>query len=296
VQLEDVSLNLKDLKKLGVKVIDFTGGEPFLHRGLPEMLRMAKSMGFITTVTTNTLLYPKYAAEVRGLIDMLHFSLDSAQAEKHNAMRGVACFNHVMQSIKLARKLGEKPDILFTVFAGNIEEIELVYQEITLPNHLVLILNPVFQYGEVASAERLGPADLEILRAWGRKKGVYLNDAFLALRKNGGNQVANPVCKAGSTTVVITPHNGLMLPCYHAGIEEFPIQGRLYELYRAENVQKLMALEGRMPACQGCVVNCYMQPSFSVNLNKYWWMALPSTLKYNLMKGTWKQLLPNLNT
>ena len=54
VTLENVEQNLKDLKRLGVKVIDFTGGEPLLHRQLPEILDLAKSLGFITTVTTNT--------------------------------------------------------------------------------------------------------------------------------------------------------------------------------------------------------------------------------------------------
>ena len=62
---ENVQANLNDLKKLGVKVIDFTGGEPLLHRQLPEFLQYAKKLKFITTVTTNTLLYPKYAERLK---------------------------------------------------------------------------------------------------------------------------------------------------------------------------------------------------------------------------------------
>ena len=53
VTTENALQNLKDLKRLGVNVIDFTGGEPLLHRDLPELLKMAKDLGFITTVTTN---------------------------------------------------------------------------------------------------------------------------------------------------------------------------------------------------------------------------------------------------
>jgi hypothetical protein len=34
-----------------------------------------------------------------------------------------------------------------------------------------------------------------------------------------------------------------------------------------------------------------MQPSFATELSKYWLAALPSTLKYNWEKGTWKNLL-----
>ena len=103
ITLEQAEANFKDLKKLGVKVIDFTGGEPLLHRELDLLLRMAKEHGFITTVTTNGLLYPKYARRLRGLVDMLHFSLDSAHEEEHNRSRNVDCFQHVMQSISLAK-------------------------------------------------------------------------------------------------------------------------------------------------------------------------------------------------
>ncbi len=290
VTVQQVTQNLKDLKRLGVKVIDFTGGEPLLHRQLDQLLTIAKQLGFITTITTNGLLYPKYAERLKGKVDMLHFSLDSPHQEEHDQMRGVACFDFVMKSIKVARSLGERPDILFTVFEHNVHQIEQMWKEICLPNDLVLILNPVFDYNDVKTGQSLSTKTLKTLRHWAKQKNIYLNEAFLTLREDGGNHINKPVCKAGSTTVVISPENKLVLPCYHLGLKEFSIEGKLYELYKSETVQKLVALEGRLPACEGCTINCYMQPSFAVTLNKYWWKALPSTLKYNRIKGTWKQL------
>ncbi len=106
VKLSDVETNLRDLKRLGVKLIDFTGGEPLLHRDLPDILALAKRMGFVTSVTTNTLLYPKYAKALAGKIDLLHFSLDSAYKEKHDQSRGVRCFDKVLESIEIAKSLG----------------------------------------------------------------------------------------------------------------------------------------------------------------------------------------------
>lgn len=291
VTVENVRANLLALKRLGVKVIDFTGGEPLLHRQLDELLRMAKSLGFITTVTTNGLLYPKQAEKLRDLIDMLHFSLDSPSRDEHDASRGVKCFDFVMESIRIARSLGERPDILFTVFEHNTHQIEAVWRDICLPNNLVLILNPVFEYNDVKTGKPLSDSTLNELAWWGKQKNVYLNDAFIQLRRDGGNHVERPVCRAGSTTVVISPENQLVLPCYHLGIESIFIEENLYELYQTEKVQKLIALEGRLPACEGCAINCYMQPSFAVELSKYWWKALPSTLKYNRMKGTWRELV-----
>ena len=283
--------NLTDLKKLGVKIIDFTGGEPLLHQKMDVLLQMAKDMKFITTLTTNTLLYPKLAQRLKGKIDMLHFSLDSPLKEEHDRSRGVACFDFLMESIALANKIGERPDILFTVFEHNIHQIEQVYRQICLPNGLVLILNPVFEYNQVETGGKLSQANLNILLAWSKKKNVYLNEGFIELRKDGGNHVDEPICLAASTTLVISPDNKLVLPCYHLGLDHLPIEGKLHELYLSEKVQKLIALEGKYPACEGCTINCYMQPSFAVKVNKYWWKALPSTLKYNRMKGTWKKML-----
>ena len=289
IQLDDVKSNLLGLKKMGVKVIDFTGGEPLLHQQIDEFLALAKELGFITTLTTNCLLYPKFAQKLKGKIDMLHFSLDSFDEEKHNKMRGVNCYSFVLDSIKIALELGEKPDIIFTVFNNNLDEIEKIYHNICLPNDLVLILNPAFDYSEIKNFE-LTKDNLKLISDWEKKKNIYLNQAFIELRKNGGNDIKNPVCNAASSTIVISPSNELVLPCYHLGIEHFPIEKNIFELYNSTKIQRLVKQEGRFEACKNCTINCYMQPSFAVNINKYWFLALPSTLKYNFKKGTWKEL------
>ncbi|MBC7571898.1 MAG: radical SAM protein, partial [Spirosoma sp.] len=218
-------------------------------------------------------------------------SLDSPVAAEHDASRGVRCFDAVMESIAIARQLGERPDILFTVFERNVQQIRAMHEEICLPNDLVLILNPVFEYNTVDTGGQLSNDALRELTAWGKQKNVYLNDGFIQLRRDGGNHIDAPVCRAASTTIVISPENKLVLPCYHLGLDELPIADTLYDLYRSDAVQKLVALEGRMPGCEGCAINCYMQPSFAVETSKYFWKALPSTLKYNWIKGTWKQLV-----
>jgi MoaA/NifB/PqqE/SkfB family radical SAM enzyme len=291
ITVENFEENLIALKKLGVKVIDLTGGEPLLHREVDKLLNLAKNHGFITTVTTNCLLYPKWADKIKGLVDMLHFSLDSPIKEEHNKSRGVDCFDHVLESIKIAKEMGERPDIIFTVFESNVHQIKDVYEQICIPNDLLLILNPVFEYNKVDTGNQLSDETLTSISSWGKQKNVYLNDAFIQLRKDGGNHIENPVCLAASSTIVISPQNELVLPCYHLGIKNFPIENNLDSLYQSSEVQKLVALEGRLPECEGCTINCYMQPSFAIEMNKYFWKALPSTIKYNRIKGTWKGLI-----
>ena len=290
VTLEQVEKNLLDLKELGVKVIDFTGGEPLLHREIDQLLMIAKRMGFITTITTNGLLYHKWADRLKGKVDMLHFSLDSMDRAKHDKGRGVACYDFVMESVDVALSLGERPDILYTVFEENFKEIQDVYQ-FCQDKGLVLILNPAFDYQGVQVESQFSEQQLSELTIWAKQPGVYLNEAFLKLRKDGGNHIIDPVCKAASSTIVISPLDELVLPCYHLGLEKIPIKGKLKELYRSRVVQELVKKEGTYSECEGCTINCYMQSSFAVEMNKYWWSALPSTIKYNRMKGTWKQMI-----
>lgn len=288
VTLENLQTNLRDLKRLGVRVIDFTGGEPLLHRQLPQFLALAKQQGFITTLTTNTLLYPKQAQALHGLVDMLHFSLDYPDRARHNASRGVDCYDHLLRSIGIAKTLGERPDILYTVTEDSIADIAEAYAHITQPNGLILILNPIFAYNAVGTD--LPTQHFATLRQWARKPGIYLNEGFLQLREAGGNDIQKPVCYAASSSVVIAPDNALVLPCYHLGLQQLPIHDNLYELWHSPAVQQWVGREGRLPACQGCSINCYMQPSFAYKLNKYFVHALPSTLKYSWEK--WGLRLP----
>lgn len=291
IKLEDVRQNLADMRKLGVKVVDFTGGEPLLHRDLHLFLKEARQLGMITTVTTNGLLYPKRAKELAGLVDMLHFSLDAATAEIHDAGRGIACFGKVLESIEIALELGERPDILYTFCDANADDAERVYAEICRPKGLMLLLNPMFGYNGVGD-DPVSEETLTRMEALGKKPGVYLNAGFTELRRRGGNRIDDPVCRAGETTLVISPENKLVLPCYHAGLQEYDIQGKLHELWLSDAVAAEKSLAGRLEICEGCTVNCYMQPSMATRVDRYFWLALPSTLKYNWEKGTWKRLLP----
>lgn len=280
--MEDAKTNLTDLKSMGVKIIDFTGGEPLLHPHIDELLKMAKDMGFLTSITSNGLLYPKKAESIKGLIDLLHFSLDSAYRDVHDHHRGVKCFDSVIESLALATSLGEKPDILFTVRNDNYLELPDAYK-ISQSFNLILIINPVFTYGQDLG-EVLKPEVLDYIEQFSKKPKIYLNQSFVDLRRNGGNQKHEPVCKAVSTTVVISARNELLLPCYHFSHKSIPINGNLKSIRQSDDVKNAEKMQGRYDFCQGCTINCYFEPSFAVSFNSYMLRALPSKMRYTYNK------------
>jgi hypothetical protein len=156
---------------------------------------------------------------------------------------------------------------------------------------LILIINPVFSYRQVGA--ELSEEVLQALGDWTRKPRVYVNEAFLSLRREGGNDPFRPVCRAISAVVVISPTNELLLPCYHAAEHGFalPIQGDLEALWRGEVVQHLRKLEGRFSFCAGCTINCYMEPSFGWEISRYFWLAGRARWRYIREKwGLWGTL------
>ena len=273
---EDVMRNLRALKKLGVKAIDFTGGEPLLHRDLPDILREAKRLRLRTSVVTSGILYPQRAAELRGLTDTLVFSLDTLDTEEYRRIRGIDGLETVLESIDLAIATGQRPEINFTVTNENVGNLETLAR-FARERRILLKINPVFSYFENEALDRRG---LEHIRSFFRRPYIYVNLAKLRLIERGGNDPRKPVCKAVSSTLVISPDNHLIVPCFHHELQRFEIRDNLVELYRSDEVVAYRAMQGRWPFCKGCTIWCYLVPSFLYSANRLFFLNLLSGMKY----------------
>src|SRR5579863_3806790 len=107
----------------------------------------------------------------------------------------------------------------------------------------ILYLNPCFSF---FGNEGLDPEKAKELFKYFGRPGVIIDRAQLRLISGGGNHRDDPVCRAVTSTVVISPENKLLLPCYHFKEEAIPIENKLYELYKYSSaVQKAKELEGR---------------------------------------------------
>ncbi|PMB51293.1 molybdenum cofactor biosynthesis protein MoaA [Fischerella thermalis CCMEE 5201] len=271
---ETIKHNLQDLRRLGVKYVDFTGGEPLLRQDVGQIYTEAKRQGFYTSITTNTILYPQKAKEIQGLVDFLNFSLDGADAETHDHSRGVKIFDNLVESVKIAKSLGEFPVLNHTVTAQNYECIDEV-GELGKNLGVRVWLNPAFTAHEhYNSNKNPTPQMVAAIEATAKKyKNVGYNKAALAFIEAGGNDTKNPRCKAVDAVIAISPNDELLLPCYHFAQTGVPIQGRLYELYReSEEVENYRQSQGKLKVCEGCTVWCYLIPSFFMGVDKYWWL------------------------
>ncbi|MBD3234164.1 MAG: radical SAM protein [candidate division Zixibacteria bacterium] len=276
LSLDQAAKIVKDVRDLGVKFADFTGGEPLLYAHLPTLLKISRGLGLYTSVTTNCIKYPDLAEKIKGAVTYLHFSLDSMDREVHDGIRGVNCYDRVMESIEIAKSLGEKPDIMFTVNEGNLSSIvDLV--KFAQDEKLMLLINPEFDYSQNRGFQR---EFWNYLRSYSKKPYVYLNYAFERLHRKGGNRIDAPRCKVFDSTIVINPKGELILPCYHRQMDTIPIESDLKAVYQSEEVQQWRHRQGRFLFCEGCHINCYFDPSFCYNWDAYTLLSLAAKAKY----------------
>lgn len=273
---EDVEKNLRDAARLGLRFVDFTGGEPLLHQQLPRMLRSARSAGLRTTLTTNALLYPERAGELAGMVDFLHFSLDASTALDHDRLRGRPVFEKVMTSIDLARKIGEKPDLIFTALPGNLHHLPRL-ADFCRRLGLMLIVNPLFSD---PGKRELTQQNLAFIEQYTRHPFVYINRAFHLLRKRGGNSTEKPRCRVVDGVIVISPQNQLILPCYHYEQVRIGLEKGLAAHRATPAVREHRSRQGRWPGCSGCVLNCYFDPSFTYRIDRFFMQSMAAKIKY----------------
>lgn len=256
---------LEDLRRLGVKHVDFTGGEPTLYGPLPELLRHANSLGLFTSVTSNGLLYQRRAEEIQGLPYSLGFSLNGPNAELHDAVQGVKSFDKALASIRLARSLGEPVHAHFTATADNISQLDDMVQ-LAEGLDVPLVVFPEFSY---FGNNRLDAQHLDKLARMARSPHACVNLASVEFQRNGGNDVERPVCTAGRSAIAIGPDAAILLPCFHNRRYRIPTEGHLLEVYRSPDVQRILQWSGRLDACRGCTNWCYINPSLALRRDRY---------------------------
>ena len=97
---------LDESKDLGVKEYYFTGGEPFMNKDLPGILKDTLAIGPATVLTNGVLIHERVAQKLKQIVDHSIFSLelrvsiDGFTAETNDKIRGEGSFQKAMQGVK----------------------------------------------------------------------------------------------------------------------------------------------------------------------------------------------------
>ena len=115
---------------LGFNKIRFTGGEPFVRKGILQLFeevdKLKSVYDFDVGITTNgTLLEDKIESLKKFGVDKLNISLDSLNAEKFKFITGKDDFESTMRAIYKAIDLGFNPLKINAVVLKNINDNEI---------------------------------------------------------------------------------------------------------------------------------------------------------------------------
>jgi MoaA/NifB/PqqE/SkfB family radical SAM enzyme len=104
----------------GVKAYYFTGGEPFLHPEIMEMIELTLERGPLTVLTNGILIDEEMAAWLADTFDNsrysfdLRVSLDGTTKSENDALRGRGTFEKIIASIERLHNAGLNPVITVT--------------------------------------------------------------------------------------------------------------------------------------------------------------------------------------
>ena len=91
---------LEDLKQLGCKGVEFTGGsEPTMHKDFYSILEKCLELGMTPSLVTNGVLLSEIPRELLKRLDWLRISINASR-EHYKAVHGYDFYDKVMEGIK----------------------------------------------------------------------------------------------------------------------------------------------------------------------------------------------------
>ena len=106
----------------------FLGGEPTMHKDLPQAIKAARKLGYRSvTVDTNGFLLHDFLGKVSPAdLDFLSFSLDGPTPDINDPIRGPGVFETCTANLREAVLKGFNVSLIYTVSRRNIDHLHLM--------------------------------------------------------------------------------------------------------------------------------------------------------------------------
>ncbi len=160
----------------GLRVLEFTGGEPTIRRDLFDLVRFAKETGFprVSVITNGLRLSDKEYARglaAAGVEDFL-FSVHGSTAALHDSVTNVpGSFDRLMKAVRNAQSLGAKVRCNSVVTGVNLSDVygrARLFRDLGIKTVNFILFNPIQQQTEGADESnflRYSDAAAELKRA-----------------------------------------------------------------------------------------------------------------------------------
>jgi MoaA/NifB/PqqE/SkfB family radical SAM enzyme len=95
---------LSEMKKCGIRRVQFTGGEPMMREDLGEVISYSKKLGFFVGLSTNGHQIAERIEELKG-VDIVFLSYDGP-GKAHISLRGEQNLKEVYSALRALKKVG----------------------------------------------------------------------------------------------------------------------------------------------------------------------------------------------
>jgi TusA-related sulfurtransferase/uncharacterized Fe-S cluster-containing radical SAM superfamily protein len=154
-----------EFRDLGGRELFLTGGEPFMHPDLGDMVAAAE--GLERTILTNAMIFGRgRRRETLESIDRsvtLQVSLDSATPDLHDRQRGAGSWAKALEGIGLARSLGFRVRVAATLYREDPDGVAALHSRLD-EEHIApddRIIRPVAQEGSAQTGIHISIDSLE---------------------------------------------------------------------------------------------------------------------------------------
>ena len=214
---------LRKLASVGVPQVIFTGGEPTLYAGLPELIAEAGWLGLVSGLNTNgrRLAQGSFTHRLAHAgLSHVQITLESCRADVHNAMTGTESFDETVRGIRAAMEAGLHTITNTTLTRRNVGHAEQIVEFLAGLGLGTFAANGMIYSGHGRTAgDALGEAELGPVVVRLRDRAAELGLRFLWYTPTAYCRLS-PVelelgprrCNAAEYSVCIEP-NGDVLPC-----------------------------------------------------------------------------------
>lgn len=196
------------LKQCHVISVTLTGGEPFAHPDIIEIVQSIRATGMEVSICTNATITTEQQIETLAAIGNVHInvSLDGFRPESHGKFRGdKESFNKTIETIELLSRYGLLKGLLVT--PNNLADIQ-EYTELcsfAIQNDATYVLmNPLSKFGRgVKSTDKLSATD-EVMNLIRQSTSEYQERIELVNIRFPNESLPLAPCEAGNIIYVFT--------------------------------------------------------------------------------------------
>ena len=281
---------LEAVDECGAPVVAIAGGEPLLHKEMPEIVRGVLARGKIVILCTNALLLEKrigdYEPHPRFTWD-IHLDGDKEQHDWAVSQKGV--YDRAVAALKLARARGFRTAINATLFNNaEPERMARFFDDVTAMGVDAIMVSPGYAYERAPDQQHFlnRRKTKELFRgifARGKGKGWRFGNSPLFLDFLAGNQRYNCTPWGNPTRNVF----GWQRPCYLLG-EGYAKSFR--ELMETTDWDKYGT--GNYEKCADCMVHSGFEATAVMDAIKRPWKAAAAQLRGPKTEGEMAPEIP----